>query len=363
VKLGRYEVKEKIASGGMASVYRAVQTGVGGFRSVVAIKILHPHLARDKQFKKMFMEEARIGALLKHRCLLNVMDYGEEEGVSYIVTEFFPSLSLEDLAERARKIPLAEALYVLAEAADGLHALHEARDINQKKRLGLVHRDISPHNILIGLDGRVKIIDYGIIKKHDATERTRAGIVKGKLRYMAPEQACGGPVSPQSDLYSLGIVFLRCITGQRPHGSGSTAEIMAKARVGVDYDTAAKKAKLPQSVKKLLARVLVPDAAGRYPSALELGADVRKALASLSQGYEVNSFRQWLEKNSAPPGKRGRRKRKKKKEEPRPATLETIGLVRTRVRGPGIHPKWVFYGLGILFILALAAHLLDKLIS
>ena len=361
VKLGRYEVKEKIAAGGMATVYRAVQTGVGGFRSVVAVKILHSHLARDQQFKRMFLEEARIGALLKHRCLLNIMDYGEEEGVSFIVTEFFPSVTLEDLTARARRVPLEEALFAFGEAADGLHALHEATDINDKKKLGLVHRDISPHNILVGLDGRVKIIDFGIIKKEDPTENTKAGVVKGKLRYMAPEQACGGPVSVRSDLYALGVVFLRCVTGKKPHGTGGTAEILARARVGVDHAAVAKRAKLPEPVRKILAKLLNPDAKERYESAARVAEDLRAYLAKISPGYEGNAFRRWLEQNAAAPAKRGKARKKQAQAAPLADALTAIGVVRTRSSGPGIHPKWVFYGLGGLFILALLAHLLDKL--
>ena len=359
MKLGRYEVKEKIAAGGMATGYRAVQTGVGGFRSVVAIKLLHNHLAPDKHFKKMFTEEARVGAVLNHRCLLNVLDYGEEEGVSYIVTEYFPSSSLEELVEKKKKVPLAEALYILAEAAEGLGALHVAKDIDGKRKMGLVHRDISPQNILIGQDGRVKVIDYGIIKKEDPTEKTRAGLVKGKLRYMSPEQACGGPVAPPSDLYSLGAAFLRCVTGQKPHGGGNTAEIMASARTGIDYLTMGKKAKLPASVKKILERLLNPDASLRYESGEELAKEARKALAEESTGYDVSTFRRWVE--SVPGVGRARRKKKKAGKPGEDLIESPTGIVRRPYSGEGIHPKWVFGGLAALFLMALCAHLLSSL--
>ncbi len=357
MKLGRYEVKEKIASGGMATVYRAVQVGVGGFRSVVAIKILHPHLAPEAQFKKMFLDEARIGALLNHRCLLNVLDYGEEEGVSYIVTEYFPSFSLEELVEKARKVPLNEALFILSEAAEGLQALHEARDIDGKRKLGLVHRDISPHNILIGHDGRVKIIDYGIVKKEDPTEKTRAGLVKGKLRFMAPEQATGETVEPATDLYSLGVVFLRCVSGDKPHGSGSTAEIMARARTGLDAEPLAKKAKLPANVRKIIDKLLLPDPKERYRTASALGTEVRKIVAKESPGYDINTFRSWVEKYIRK-GAGGGRKRGKKAAE---TEIQGTGIVRVPPSGEGIHPRWVFYGLAALFGVALLAHLIDSL--
>jgi serine/threonine protein kinase len=362
MKLGRYEVKEKIAAGGMATVYRAVQVGVGGFRSVVAIKILHPHLAGDDHFKKMFLDEARIGALLNHRGLLNVLDYGEEEGVSYIVTEYFPSFSLEDLAAKARRIPLHEALFILAEAAEGLEALHTAKDIDGKKKLGLVHRDISPHNILIGHDGRVKIIDYGIVKREDPTERTRAGLVKGKVRYMAPEQAAGAKVQPATDLYSLGVVFLRCVTGDKPHGTGATAEIMARARNGIELPPLAKKAKLPADVVSLLEALLNTDPKARPRSAAELNTHVRQLLAEESPGYDLGKFTQFVESHV---GKRRKAASPRIPEANDAATaiLQGTGIVRVPPSNDGIHPRWVFYGLAAMFGVALMAHLVTSLFS
>ncbi len=359
MKLGRYEVKEKIAAGGMATVYRAIQVGVGGFRSVVAIKILHPHLASEDHFKKMFLDEARIGALLTHRCLLNVLDYGEEEGVSYIVTEFFPSISLEDLAEKARKIPLHEALFILSEAAEGLEALHTARDIDGKKKLGLVHRDISPHNILIGHDGRVKIIDYGIVKREDPTERTQAGLVKGKVRYMAPEQACGNPVMPATDLYSLALVFLRCVAGTKPHGSGTTAEIMARARSGLALEAQTKRVKLPGAVRTILEKLLDPNPQQRHRSARKLAGELRKLMASEAPSYDLETFRLWVEKHiKKKPG--GGRATTAGKNNGASEILQGTGLVRVPPSTDGIHPRWVFYGLATMFGVALLAHLLTS---
>jgi eukaryotic-like serine/threonine-protein kinase len=362
MKLGRYEVKEKIAAGGMATVYRAVQVGVGGFRSIVAIKILHPHLASDDHFKKMFLDEARIGALLNHRGLLNVLDYGEEEGVSYIVTEFFPSLSLEELAVKARKVPLPEALFILAEAAEGLEALHTAKDIDGKKKLGLVHRDISPHNVLIGHDGRVKVIDYGIVKREDPTEQTRAGLVKGKIRYMAPEQASGKPVEPATDLYSLAVLFLRCVTGVKPHGTGTTAEIMARARNGVELEPLAKKAKLPEAVSKVLEKLLDPNPKERHKSSAKLATEVRKVLAGEAPGYDLSTFQLWVEKH-VKKKTRAPRSKAAKKAAAASEILQGTGIVRVPPSTDGIHPRWVFYGLATMFGVALLAHLLTALFS
>jgi len=353
VKLGRYEVKEKIAAGGMATVYKAVQTGVGGFRSQVAIKLLHPHLANEDSYRRMFHEEARIGALLEHHCLLKVLDFGDEEGISFIVTEYFPSLSLEELVTKAGRLPLPEALFVLCEAAEGLEALHQARDIEGKKRLGLVHRDVSPQNVLVGTDGRVKLIDYGIVKRDDPTEKTRAGIVKGKVRYMSPEQAAGGSIGPRSDLFSLGVVFLRCVTGEKPHGTGDTGEILARVRDGKDLAGQIAAAGLPEPVAELLRRVLSQDPAGRPASAHEVAVTARKLLNEASPGYEVHAFRAWLEKAGAarkPPRRRGKTDVVKEPD----AHDDTAPRA-----GSEIHPRWVFLALTALFLAALMAYLAD----
>ncbi len=356
MKVGRYEVLGKVASGGMATVYRAVQTGVGGFRSVVALKILHAELAVDANFRKMFLEEARIGALLNHRCLLQVLDYGEEEGISYLVSEYFPSISVEDLTRKVRKVPLAEALYIAAEAAEGLAALHAARDMTGKS-LGLVHRDVSPHNLLVGWDGRIKVIDFGIVKKAETTEKTRSGVVKGKCRYMSPEQASGKAVGVTSDLYSLGVTFLRALSGTRPHGSGSDGEIMARARAGLDITSQLNRMKIPENVADLARRMLAIEPSERFGSALELTVELRRALASLSSPYDMHTFSSWLKRTVPEPeaddstgvrtGRGGARKRRL-----RPDGEESIIMDPTALDGGGIHPRWVFAGIGALFAVA-----------
>lgn len=363
VKIGRYEVKDKVGSGGMATVYRAVQTGIGGFKSLVAIKILHPHLAQDPQFKKMFLEEARVGALLSHRCLLSVMDYGEEEGVSYLVTEYFPSMSVEDLVLKAKRMPVHESFFVLAEAAEGLHALHEAKDM-EGKRLGLVHRDVSPHNILVGMDGRVKLIDFGIVKKLDPTERTLPGVVKGKVRYMAPEQASGKAVDARSDIYALGLVFLRMVSGSKPHGTGDTVEMMARARSGLDLDAVLKKLRLPESANELLRSMLAVKQEQRPADALSVARKAREILAGMASSYDVHSFSMYLEGLQKSEG----RKKKTDANSPQEADGAPATAIDRRGKGDpgtaiprGVHPKWLFLGLLALFGAALVFWLMHRL--
>jgi serine/threonine-protein kinase len=358
MKIGRYEMREEIASGGMATVYRAIQTGVGGVRSVVAVKILHAHLAKEAEYRKMFLEEARIGALLQHKCLLNVLDYGEEEGISFIVTEYFPSLSLEDLVAKVGPVPLPEALYILSQAAEGLHALHEARDLEGKK-LGLIHRDVSPQNVLVGHDGRVKVIDYGIIKRKDPTERTMPGIVKGKCRYMSPEQAVGGTLEPPSDIFALGVVMLRILSGAKPHGDGSTSEIMARARDGLDVRKSLGKASVPTEVLAFLERMLALDPEDRFSTGADVAREARRLLGTLQVVFDPAAFEAWVGELA---GTRASiRPRRRRKAEPKPEADE-IKDVRPGPRPAldgGVHPRWVAAGLGLLFLFAVVAHLAD----
>lgn len=349
--LGDYEIQEEIASGGMARVFRAVKTGVGGFRSEVAVKVLHDNLAAIPEYRRMFKEEARIGALCRHKNLLYVQEYGEVQGIAYIVTEFFPSTSLEDLVTKAGKVPLPDALYILSEASEGLHALHEASDPEKDRKLGLVHRDISPHNVLVGEDGRVKIIDFGIAKRSDPTEKTRPGIVKGKARYMSPEQAGAGKVDQRSDIYSLGLVFLRLISGGKPHGAGSTVEIMVRARTGADPEKLLKKARAPKNVKELVRKMLAPNPVDRPQNGLDIAREARKLLSEHSPTYDAHQFTAWIT-NATTKGRKGRAKA---------APAKGLTVRAPAPIGPGIHPKWLFMGLGALFLIALVAHLLNQL--
>lgn len=355
LQIGRYEIREKIAAGGMATVYKAIQTGVGGFQSQVAVKILHGHLAQDREFRKMFLEEAKIGALLQHRCLLNVLDYGEEEGISYIVTEYFASSSLEDFVRTRGAFDLAEALHVLAETAEGLSALHEARDLDGR-RLGLVHRDVSPQNVLLGTDGTVKLIDYGIVKREDPTEKTRPGIVKGKCRYMAPEQAAGKTVDPRADIYALGLVFVRLLTGRKPHGAGDTGQIMARARQGVDLARLRKGLSLPSGVSDLIERTLAVRPSDRYGRASELAVSARAALLALKPAYDMHAFGRFVSEKPL-----ARRAASRRPHSRKPSGRPGPDAARAAVEDETINPRAVFGMLAVLFGIALVAFLFDRL--
>jgi serine/threonine-protein kinase len=217
--LGRYEVLMPIAEGGMAAVWAARMKGSRGFQKVVAIKTMLPDLSDDNDFEAMFYDEARLIARIRHPHIVEMIDLGDEDGLLYIVMEWVDGDTLFTLNRRAKNkggIPLPLLLRIASDASAGLHAAHELRD-EQGKPLGLVHRDVSPQNIMISFDGIVKIVDFGVAKAAGRMHETRvAGVMKGKVPYLSPEQLSSGKVDRRSDIFALGIVLYAMVSGRHP---------------------------------------------------------------------------------------------------------------------------------------------------
>jgi serine/threonine protein kinase len=217
--LGRYEVLMPIAEGGMAAVWAARMKGSRGFQKVVAIKTMLPDLSDDMDFEAMFYDEARLVARIRHPHVVEMVDLGDEDGMLYIVMEWVDGDTLFTLNRRAKNkggIPLPLLLRIASDTAAGLHAAHELRD-EQGKLLGLVHRDVSPQNIMISFDGIVKIVDFGVAKAAGRMHETRvAGVMKGKVPYLSPEQLASGKVDRRSDIFALGIVLYAMVSGRHP---------------------------------------------------------------------------------------------------------------------------------------------------
>ena len=217
--LGRYEVLMPIAEGGMAAVWAARMKGSRGFQKVVAIKTMKPDLSDDADFEAMFHDEARLVARIRHPHIVEMVDLGDEDGILYIVMEWVDGDTLFTLNRRAKNkggIPLPLLLRIASDTCSGLHAAHELRD-ETGKPLGLVHRDVSPQNIMISFDGIVKIVDFGVAKATGRMHETRvAGLMKGKVPYLSPEQLNTGKVDRRSDIFSLGIVLYAMVSGRHP---------------------------------------------------------------------------------------------------------------------------------------------------
>jgi serine/threonine protein kinase len=216
--LGRYEIVKHLARGGMAEVFLARATGIEGFERHVVIKRIRAEQAHDKSHVQMFLEEARLAATLHHHNIVQVHDIGEQQGEYFFVMEYVHGEDvrtlLAEVSRRGERTPLEHVLTIITAAAAGLHHAHEQCGPNRVP-LGIVHRDVSPENILIGYDGGVKVADFGIAKATHRTLRTESGIRKGKVPYMSPEQCVGLPTDRRSDIFALGIVLYESLTMRR----------------------------------------------------------------------------------------------------------------------------------------------------
>src|SRR5688572_30302465 len=229
--LGPYELGERLGLGGMAEVFVAYRAGPHGFAKKVALKRILPELAQDARFVAMFCDEARISAPLCHPNIVQVIDFGESQGELFMAMEYVEGVSLAKLLRyvsgRRERFPLGAALFIAHEVLSGLAFAHEACDENGNP-LGIVHRDVSPGNVLIGRAGDVKLGDFGILLSAFVDRRTYPGELKGKIGYMSPEQAMGSPVDARSDLFAVGIVLAEMLLA-RPLFSGKNEfEILSK---------------------------------------------------------------------------------------------------------------------------------------
>jgi len=280
LSFGKYEILEAVGSGGMATVYRAKLSGPMGFEKPVAVKVLQDDAAADEEIVRMFVDEARLGARLNHPNIAHVLEFGEADGRYFLAMEYVDGMSLAALMKRGGKGRKAKGLApeVAAHVGTSLaRALAYAQTSPgaDGKPMGIVHRDVSPQNVLLDRSGAVKLCDFGIATGTWRAEKTRVGVVKGKAGYMAPEQAAGGKVDARSDVYSLGLTVVAMLTGTAPFDGEDTGEIRAKAAKGL---AAARIEGLPcpDGMKDVLRAALATKPADRYATADGFG----KALAT-----------------------------------------------------------------------------------
>jgi hypothetical protein len=214
---GRYFLTSKVAMGGMAEIFRAKSIGAEGFEKVVAIKRILPHFTEDEGFVTMFKDEAKVAAQLTHANVVQVFDFDEVDELFYIAMEFVEGHDLKRVLDMGVKngkpLSIAQSVYILIEAAQGLHYAHTR--VVDGQPLNIIHRDVSPHNVMVSFNGEVKIMDFGIAKAASRSTKTRVGTVKGKCAYMSPEQARGKNLDPRSDLFALGVTLWEMLTGKR----------------------------------------------------------------------------------------------------------------------------------------------------
>ncbi len=282
--VGRYELLVELASGGMATVYVGRQRGAGGFERLVAIKRMHRHISAVPELAASFMDEARIASLIRHPNVVNVHDVHEADGEHLLVMDYVDGTSLAHVMRAARqrktKVPRPAALRILVDALYGLHAAHEQESL-EGKPLGVVHRDATPHNILLGTDGTARLTDFGIAKAAERTVHTGTGLAKGKFRYMAPEQARAGALDRRVDVFAIGIVAWELLTGERLFKGESDVEVLLTVSEGNYPRPSRFDSTVPAPLEGIVMRALSVDPNQRWPTA--------KAFAEALEGYARES--------------------------------------------------------------------------
>ncbi|MEW6430590.1 MAG: DUF2378 family protein [Myxococcota bacterium] len=280
--LGRYTLVRKLAVGGMGEVWLAKQKGPAGFEKLVVVKTLLQHLKEDQEFVNMFFDEARIAAVLNHPNIAQIYDLGEDKGEYYIAMEYVHGLSLRDVlvhaTEKRGGMPLALKCRVIADAAAALDFAHQAKTPSGQP-LDLIHRDVSPQNILLGFNGSVKLIDFGVAKAANKLVRTATGIIKGKYAYMSPEQAYGKDLDGRSDVFGLGIVFWEILCTERLFKRENETDTL-RAVVGAPIHPPSQLDRgVPRALDAIVLKALDRDRESRYQTAGELQKAIESFLA------------------------------------------------------------------------------------
>jgi serine/threonine protein kinase len=279
--LGRYELLLPVAAGGMAMVWAARLKGSRGFQKIVAVKTMLPKLSEDPQFERMFLDEASLASRIHHPNVVEVLDLGEMSGVLFIAMEWLDGVPLNQVmkaAKGASGIPLPVAVHILTHAAEGLHAAHELKD-DHGAYIGLVHRDVSPQNILVGYDGLTKMVDFGLAKATALGDgATRAGQLKGKISYMAPEQIRGDPLDRRADVFALGVVLYAVTTGKHPFRRESEGATLFAISAPEPAPAPSRFMSYPPELEAVLLKAVAKDPDKRYSSSLEFARALEQTL-------------------------------------------------------------------------------------
>lgn len=294
-QLGRYELLVRIGKGGMASVYLARVRGDTGFARLYAIKVLHPHLASDPQLVDMLLDEARIASRLHHPNVVSTVDVGTTDGRTYLVMDYVDGPALDRLLRRSPSHRPPERIVPLAIGAlRGLHAAHELRSDDDGRSLDLVHRDVTPGNLLVGVDGIARITDFGIAKARARLTKTREGVVKGKAGYIAPEVLLGTGIDRRADVFSMGVLLWSALTGETLF---ETEDLASTLRALLEADVAPPSTvglKPPPIFDAPILMALARDPKDRHETALEMAQALADALSMQGGGADPEDIGRWV---------------------------------------------------------------------
>lgn len=296
--VGRYALHDEIASGGMGTVHLGRLLGEGGFSRPVAIKRLHPHLARQEEFVHMFMDEARLAARIRHPNVLPTVDVVREDEELFLVMEYVHgaplSLLLSKTREAGRRVPLRVGSSIANGLLLGLHAAHEATD-EKGRALGIVHRDVSPQNVIVGADGATRVLDFGVAKARGRLQAsTGEGTLKGKLGYLAPEQLRGAEVNRSTDIYAASVVIWELLTGRRLFPGENEGHVLEQILVGYADPPSKWDPSMPEELDRAILQGLSSDPEKRFKSAREMAMAIERSVPA-APAMEVS---EWVERTA-----------------------------------------------------------------
>ncbi|OJH35334.1 serine/threonine protein kinase [Cystobacter ferrugineus] len=302
IPFGKYLLLDRINIGGMAEVWRGKMFGAGGFERLVAIKRILPNIAEDDEFISMFIDEAKISVQLNHANIAKIEELGQIANNFFIAMEYIPGKDMRAIFDRCRKksepAPVPLVAYVVSKMCEGLDYAHRKKD-GMGRDMNIVHRDISPQNILISFEGEVKVIDFGIAKAAGKATKTQAGILKGKFGYMSPEQIRGLPLDRRSDIFAIGVCLYEMLTGERLFVGDSDFSVLEKVRKAEVVPPSAYNRRIPESLEKIVLKALARDVDERYQYANELGDDLQRFLITSESIFSRKDLMQYMKSTFA----------------------------------------------------------------
>ena len=296
-RIGPYLLHQKVARGGMAELFLADYVRRDGFKRKVAIKRILPHLAGNPNFIKMFTREARVAALLQHPNIVQIFDYGKIKNAYFIAMEYIDGKNLGEILTALKQgLPIDKAVFIISRICKGLDYSHTKRDENTGEPFHIVHRDISPQNLLISYQGEVKISDFGISKARSEPSLTQAGVVKGKMAYLSPEQALGEPIDHRADIYALGLVFHETLTGKRVYRFSSDIEAI-RTIPKMDIEPVKNSVPdVPEELNRIVMKCLEKQKELRYQSSSALYADLAAFKKEFKISFDASDLADYMKK-------------------------------------------------------------------
>lgn len=303
IRFGKYLLLERVNVGGMAEVFKAKTFGVAGFERIVAIKRILPNMVEDDEFIKMFIDEARIAVQLNHANVAQIYELGQQGGNYYIAMEYVPSRDLRTLLDRMRQsgslMPIPQAAYVASKICEGLDYAHRKKD-PLGKPMNIIHRDVSPQNVLLSYDGEVKIIDFGIAKAANRASKTQAGVLKGKFGYMSPEQVRGLAIDHRSDIFAVGVLLYEMLTGERLFVGESDFSTLERVRNAEVLPPTTYNKKISSELEDIVLRSLAREAGDRYPWAADLAEDLQRFMIADRSIFSAKRLSEFMHETYAP---------------------------------------------------------------